>query len=263
MTKRAFCVGINDYPLADSDLRGCVNDARDWSGLLVEAFGFRPGDVEVVTDAAATKAAVLDGVRRLLDGATAGDVLVFTNSSHGSYLADTDGDEADAVYDETICPYDVEHHQILDDELRTLFATVPDGVGLTVISDSCHSGSVTRRPGEERRPRMLPPSRLGLTGPSGLTSAAQPRRRTYPEDGMREVLLSGCADREVSYDALIDGDYHGAMTYHAIRTIRAAGPGLTYRELGARLTPALRDAGFAQHPQVEGAHQNLDRALFS
>ncbi|CAA9526490.1 MAG: hypothetical protein AVDCRST_MAG79-555 [uncultured Thermoleophilia bacterium] len=240
-----------------------MNDARDWSALLVDQFGFRSDDIELVTDAAATKTAVLDGVRRLLDGATAGDVLVFTNSSHGSYVADRDGDEDDALYDETMCPYDVDRNQILDDELRTLFATLADGVRLTVISDSCHSGSVTRRPGEERRPRMLPPSQLGLDGLSGLSLAARARRRSYPEEQMREVLVSGCRDREVSYDALIDGDYHGAMSYHAIATIRAAGPGLTYRELGARLTPRLEEAGFPQHPQVEGMSQNLDRALFT
>ena len=80
---------------------------------------------------------------------------------------------------------------------------------------------------------------------------------------MREILISGCGDREVSYDALIDGDHHGAMTYHAIRAIREAGPQLTYRELGARLTQSVPAAGYPQHPQVEGMSQNLDRALFT
>ena len=28
MTKRALCIGINDYPGTGSDLTGCVNDAR-------------------------------------------------------------------------------------------------------------------------------------------------------------------------------------------------------------------------------------------
>ena len=30
MTKKALCIGINDYPGTDSDLQGCVNDATDW-----------------------------------------------------------------------------------------------------------------------------------------------------------------------------------------------------------------------------------------
>ena len=34
MTKRALCIGINDYPGTGSDLSGCVNDAKDWAGML-------------------------------------------------------------------------------------------------------------------------------------------------------------------------------------------------------------------------------------
>jgi len=30
MSKRAVCVGINDYPGVENDLNGCVNDARAW-----------------------------------------------------------------------------------------------------------------------------------------------------------------------------------------------------------------------------------------
>ena len=40
MAKRAFCIGINDYPYDGSDLKGCVNDANDWANLLVEHFDF-------------------------------------------------------------------------------------------------------------------------------------------------------------------------------------------------------------------------------
>ena len=36
MAKRAFCVGINDYPYDGSDLNGCVNDANAWADLLIE-----------------------------------------------------------------------------------------------------------------------------------------------------------------------------------------------------------------------------------
>ena len=87
----------------------------------------------------------------LLAGRKKGDVLVFTNSSHGTYVADRNGDET--RYDEAMCPYDMKKNLIVDDELRQRFANVPDGVRLTVISDSCFSGSVTRGdlPGHARR----------------------------------------------------------------------------------------------------------------
>ena len=93
MAKKAFCVGINDYPYDGSDLNGCVNDANVWAQLLVDHYDFSQSDVSVITNADATKANILAGLDDLLVGATAGDVLVFTNSSHGTYVADTDGDE--------------------------------------------------------------------------------------------------------------------------------------------------------------------------
>ena len=34
MSKKALCIGINNYRGVSNDLRGCVNDAQDWSNLL-------------------------------------------------------------------------------------------------------------------------------------------------------------------------------------------------------------------------------------
>ncbi len=143
MTKRAFCVGINDYPIEGADLRGCINDATGWAALLADHFDFARSDITMLNDSDATKKNILSGLKDLLAGAGYGDVLVFTNSSHGSYIPDTSGDERDR-YDEVICPYDIRDNPLVDDELRELFADVPRGVKLTVISDSCHSGNVTR-----------------------------------------------------------------------------------------------------------------------
>ena len=46
---------------------------------------------------------------------------------------------------------------------------------------------------------------------------------------MKHVLLSGCRDIEVSYDAYMGGSYHGAMTYHALKAITDARGGLDER----------------------------------
>src|SRR5262245_63262917 len=96
----------------------------------------------MLLDAQATKKRVLAEVDRLLAGAKKGDVLVFTNSSHGTYVADTNGDEE--RYDEAMCPYDCADNLLIVDELRELFANMPKDVRQAVISDSCYSGTVTR-----------------------------------------------------------------------------------------------------------------------
>jgi hypothetical protein len=262
MTKKALCVGINDYPFGEAnDLRGCVNDANDWSNLLRNHFDFT--DVKQLLDSDATKANMLAGIKDLLAAASDGDVLVFTNASHGTYLADKDGDEP--KFDEAICPHDTDSNLLVDDELRELFLNIPKGVRLTVISDSCHSGSVTRvAVNEFRRNRQLNPALLGnpaLT-PDEMRIARKATEK-FPESGMKEILLSGCKSNQTSADAYIANDYHGAMSYYAIKAITDAGYKLTYAELHDALLPLLEDENYDQVPQLEGKDENKQRQIFT
>ena len=267
MTRKALCVGINDYPGEGNDLNGCINDANDWAGLLIEHFDFPESGVKVVLDSEATKANMVAGIEELISGAQAGDVLVFTNSSHGSYVAERGGDEP--RYDEILCPYDVAENVLRDDELRRLFAGLPEGVALTVISDSCFSGTVTRAAPmrevpDERRVRFLNPRVLGgeELPPEELNRARSSRPERFPESGMKEVLLSAASARQYATDAHIEGGYHGAMTYFAIQIIRAANYEITYAELAEQLRDLIA-ADYSQDPQLEGKDKNKRKQIFS
>jgi metacaspase-1 len=277
MAKRAFCVGINSYPIPGNDLMGCVNDAKDWRDLLVESFEFPADNVTVITDAEATRQAMIDGLKGLVEGASEGDVLVFTSSSHGSYIGDESGDED--TYDEVLCPYDTNVEVLSDDDLRGILDRLPQGVSMTVILDSCHSGSGTRAPinallppryriVDDPRARFLHPQHLDNVRRSGGILAdpvpVTPRSRVaFPESGLNHVLLSGCRDVEVSWDARIEGTYHGAMSYHATKAIRDAGSDITYAALADQLQQMLDAAGFEQHPQLEGHDERKQRQVFS
>lgn len=270
MASKALCIGINQYPAGRDDLKGCVNDARAWAGLLVEHYGFPPADVKVLLDAEATKAKIVAGLKALLARAKAGDRLVFTNASHGTYVADDTGDEE---YDEAICPYDCDKHLLIDDELRELFAGLPTGVSLSVISDSCHSGTLTRAaladaaPGmpfkDDRRVRFLNPAHLGRRALKAPGKAKARDRQRYPQAQMKEILLSGCDPTEYSYDALIDGAYHGALTAMALTAIRSANYEITWQQLHARVCSLLDAGDFPQHPQLEGSSANKKKRIFS
>ncbi|MGE5755470.1 MAG: caspase family protein [Planctomycetaceae bacterium] len=263
--KRALCVGINAYPIPGADLRGCVNDANAWAELLKGTFGFPKQYVQMLLDSEATKANILDPLRSMLMMAESGDILVFTNSSHGSYVPDTNGDEPE--YDEVLCPYDIEDNAIIDDELYDLFQEhLKDGVRLTVILDNCHSGTGTRLAGDDKRTeRFLDPRRWGQEIPENFDfRLAKPREsQQRPESAMKEVLLAGCKDIEVSWDALIGGKFHGAMTQAAIEAIRGANGRLTYRQLHEQVTRKVEANGFDQHPQLEGSDENKGRLLFT
>ena len=163
MAKKALCVGIN-YKGTSSALNGCINDANDWANLLVSHFDFPKPDVKLLLETQATKVNIIAGLKALLAGAKSGDVLVFQNSSHGTYVVDKGSDEPDR-YDEAICPYDFKRNLILDDEMREIFSGLPARVRLTVLLDSCHSGTGTRVVFNPtvgyRKERFMEPSAFG------------------------------------------------------------------------------------------------------
>jgi hypothetical protein len=268
VTKKALCVGINDYPIPEMDLKGCVNDALAWAGLLRKRFDFPSANVRVLRDEAATHDHVTTALKALLTNAKSGDVLVFTNSSHGTYVADRASEEADS-YDEAMCPYDCRKNLLTDDELRTLFTDIPRGVRLTVISDSCHSGSVTRvaqgaATPDDRRVRYLSPKDLRRPEIPDVRHRASPKRpEVHPESEMRELLLSGCRSNQYSYDARFGNTYHGAMTWYALKVIEQAGYRLSYSTLAKRLREALAESNYDQEPQLEGRSTFKRRQIFT
>lgn len=241
MTRYAVCVGINDYPGSGSDLHGCVNDAVNWSRLLLSK-GY--GTVTLL-DSRATRANILDELRSVYARARFGDRVVFTYSGHGSWIPDFDGDEADAR-DECLVTYDWERNgYITDDELFVIHGLRRFGVRSTTISDSCHSGTLARMldmsPGV---PRFMPPSIL-----FARELPEQPNRNLRggtPRPG--SILFSGCDDLEYSYDAVIDNKPQGAFSHAALATYRE---GQSHAKWYAAIRSILPSSDYPQTPQLQ------------
>ena len=244
--KRAVCVGINNYPGIFNDLKGCVNDANDWTALL-QGFGF---SVNTILDSKATISTVKAALQGLIDSTNAGDVAVLTYSGHGTQVTDRSGDESDP-YDEAICLYD---GNVIDDDLRVILNGIHPQATLVIISDSCFSGSVTRLAAEKATPRFIPPA---------VSMEGRTAKRSFliPETDMPEILISGCSDSEYSYDAEFNGRPNGAMSAYAIQVIKQ-NPNATYREFFAGLRALLPSNDYPQSPQLEGSDANKDRKLF-
>jgi len=247
--KKAVCIGINNYPGIFNDLKGCVNDANDWADLLRE-FNF---EVDVILDEQGTRENIKSALQSLVSSLRPGDYGVFTYSGHGTYNRDTSGDELDS-YDEALYVYD---GILLDDELREILDDLHPQASLAFISDSCYSGTVTRVMEEDEmhyaKPRFVP-----VVGYSPLTTV---RRQFMAEAEMLEVLLTGCSDSELSYDAYIEGRYNGAMSRYAINAIRANREA-TFSQFYKVLRQALPSEEYPQTPQLEGTDVNKSRVLF-
>jgi hypothetical protein len=103
------------------------------------------------------------------------------------------------------------------------------------------------------KPRYMP-----VLGYSPLTTV---RRHFLAEAEMLELLLTGCSDSEVSYDAYINGRYNGAMSRYAMDAIRANREA-TFNEFYVLLRKRLPSDEYPQTPQLEGSDVKKSRTLF-
>ena len=273
MAKTALCIGINNYPGTHMDLAGCVNDANDWAELLA-ARGF---SVTRLVDKQATKAAMAAGMQKIIGAAAKGDVVVITFAGHGTFVPDTSGDEPDRQ-DEGLCPHDIQEGggALLDDEIHELFKARKPGVKLVLVSDSCHSGTVTRAVGDEApddlpRPRFMPYESWARKAPA----ATAPRQARKVSTAFKKVLatndgdllLSGCEEgpTKYSYDTAFKGRPNGAFTYHALKALReveAANPKATYAEWHQAISQRLPTASCPQKPQIVGTDAACKARIF-
>lgn len=251
----AIHIGLNlvdpaHYGGWDGRLAGCENDANDMLALSM-AQGF---EASVIITADATAQAVSDAISGAAQTLQPGDVLFLTYSGHGGQIPDANGDEDDHL-DETWVLYD---RELIDDELWALYARFQRGVRIVVLSDSCHSGTVTR----EARYRDVHLPQTASIGAAGDVTAEQLRtknlpydieRKTYmahkqmydgiqrslPPGGARRgevgadiLLISGCADNQLSGD----GPRNGVFTGNLLRLWNDGAFEGSYRELYAQLS---------------------------
>lgn len=258
MTDRALLVGINDYPT--SPLRGCINDVVDVAELLVGKLGFARDGIELLTERRATKDAILEALRSLVQRSRPGDRALFHFSGHGTQLLSYDADgEADGL-DEAICPVDFTWYDdrsgIRDKDFRRIFAEIQPGVTFVWVSDSCHSGDLTRamrRPGELARHLPPPPDIAWQMDSLRLRDAHRMRTFRGVAEPLRLAFLSGCASDQTAADAMFDSRPNGALSYFLLRELRSDG-GLA-RSFAAAVdlvTHTLAGNGFSQRPTVEG-----------
>lgn len=216
------------------DLNACEFDARDMEAIA-KARGMA---ANVLLTKKATRTKVLAALRQAAGKLASGDLFFLSFSGHGGQIPDATGEEADAM-DETWCLYD---SQLIDDELYFELSRFAAGVRILVLSDSCHSGTVTRAAppimsaaAPARRSKMMPPAigmrtyrehRAFYDGLQHDVAKAAGRRPVDPDSVLANlavspqlvalagkfdpavILLSGCQDNQTS----LDGDHNGAFT---------------------------------------------------
>jgi pimeloyl-ACP methyl ester carboxylesterase len=273
----ALLVGIDEY-INVSDLRGCVNDVEALRTFLLNQLNVPEEQIHILTNKKANRANILKTFQEFFINNPAikkGDQLLFHYSGHGSRMQDSSGLEADG-YNETLVPHDARTPGVYDISDKTLAALLDrlaetKGDNVTVILDSCHSGSGTRRlkePGAALSRRIPvddrpPPADLDADLLAGIASRGA-GSSGWASEGITHVLLAGCRDHEESneYWARDDqqsGIWHGALSYFTLKQLGHMQPGMTYSELHERVAAQVNAEYPTQMPQCEG---DRDRQVF-
>lgn len=243
MNKRYALVVGNNYPHTGAELYGCVNDALDWAELL----GRNDYVVDVMIEAHKTD--VLDHLRGLVSRAGFADRIVFQYSGHGTWVPDRDGDEADGRDEALVMAGLTRDDLITDDELQQVFSELRYGAGALILSDSCHSGTVSRftetPPPTEHVTRFLSPVELDTSLSFERVVELEQRPANLPR--RTASLISGCTDQEYSYDARFNGRPNGAFSRVAIDAFAS---GISLNNWWKVIRQDLPNDHYSQSPQL-------------
>ena len=212
-------------------LRACEADAHSMDGISA-ACGFQS---TVLLTAQATAANVIKAITQAAHALKSGDILLISYSGHGGQVPDRNGEEDDGR-DETWALYD---RQLVDDELYALWGLFQTGVRIFMLSDSCHSGTMSRAisaiPGTDA---LYQNSTAALNG--DLVSSDEPSNfrvlpieiqdATYTQNRVEYdqiqadhptgeksplnatvILISGCQDNQTSMDGINNGLFTGTL----------------------------------------------------
>ena len=257
-------VGLNGVSAAayegwDGPLAACEFDANDMAAIA-RARGMKP---TVLLTKKATRAATLAAMRAAAKALKAGGLFFLSYSGHGGQVPDIDHEEADRK-DETWCLYD---GQLIDDELYFELSRFAAGGRILVLSDSCHSGTVTRA-----RPPLPPPGQRSKAMPDGVAirvyqahqafydklqnevakaaggrvadpdaalaqvgSAGQPAGTVAGKFKPAVLLISGCQDNQTS----MDGEHNGAFTEQLLKVWNHGAFKGSYGSFHARIRAAM------------------------
>ncbi|KAJ7032359.1 caspase domain-containing protein [Mycena alexandri] len=196
--KKALLIGINGLssPTIGYDvLRGSHRDVAEMKRLLIGGYGYPDEDIQVLVDdgipghVQPERQNIMMGIENLVNDTHKGDKLFFHYCGHTIQVPTRSNSEEDGL-DECLVPLDGEEQMITDNELRArLVDTLPVGVSLVAVLDSCHSASLLdlehsrcnrvfvpwqskgKRQGDEIRNRMVRRLAIPTQSPSWATTS--------------------------------------------------------------------------------------------
>jgi len=249
--RHALLIGIADYAGTGlASLDGTYNDVQLIAKILSDKrFGFED-NITVLRDAEATHSKLEVAFAVLSQQLEPGDFVYIHYSGHGSFTRDLNGDEYSGL-DQTWVSYKSRHpdahgidaFDILDDELNSWLVPIFDkAVQVVLVSDSCHSGSVTR--GSSVKTRAAP-----------LDDREHPLgRKTFLLADLKEGVTIGAAgdDESAGEFRANNGQIYGLFTWYWGESLLRADEVDSWQDLFMRTSVQVSRERRTQTPQIMG-----------
>lgn len=269
-TKRALFIAIDTYrPEGISgpkeggrwpgNLDGCVNDAKEVKELVGAKYGFTDAkNIVFIQNQEATRSRIIKELNDLIEKSQKGDVVFIYYAGHGSQVYNSLSPEQDKK-DETMVPADVwtGTKDIRDKEIAILLNKLVDkGVTLTVIFDSCHSGSVGRGKLTNNPPK------LRFTSPD-MEDVKDATVIKDPPETKGALIISSAQDFECASEQEDEnGNPHGAFTIALLKALQSLPSSASAEEIFTSARAILKYNGKTQEPVLACNDTRKQQNLF-
>ncbi len=244
---RALLAGVGKYKAPISSLPGIEIDINNMRASAL-AMGFKPDQIRVLLDDAATSTAIAGSIRSwIAPSAGANDPVLIYFSGHGAQVEDQNGDETDDRMDEFWVTSDSEvvngrvRGYLLDDEIDALLALIKSNRVL-VILDTCHSGSGSRD---------LNGTVSKNAGMRGVIVRSAAAMDPPPAKRDNHVLLSAARDNQTA-GATREGSHLTNEFAKLVRRLAASGQPLSLTAILPGLTQSVTRLKQDQQPVLSG-----------
>ncbi|MFM2065989.1 MAG: hypothetical protein RLZZ584_898, partial [Pseudomonadota bacterium] len=255
----ALLIGITDYKAAGiSDLQGPANDIQLMNDVLVDRFKVPTANIKLLRNGTHTQ--IRSAFAELAAKVHKGDQVYIHYSGHGSWYKSPLASERRGQ-DETWVTHGArapgsqgdDAYDVLDKEVGTWMKALHEVTDhVVLVSDSCHSGSMTRD------------VQVGARASDGVAEV-HPLRSKLPDvidlDDRKGVRIGAAREFEsaVELDPVTNARCvdprrcYGVLTWHWAQALRSSRPGESWGDVYNRALAAIEATPqVVQRPQKEG-----------
>ena len=267
----AILIGINDYPIAQHRLNGCVEDVEAIYAFFKSYCASNEIDftnVVLLKNEQATRQNIITAFE-VFKGVDKDDICLLYYSGHGSSQVapkEFHRDEISGKLETLVCYNSrmTNGKDLTDKELSYLFwkNTHKTEPHFLTIFDCCHSGAITRNAEVRQRMAEDNPNKAFFEELEGYQQFKEQDGYLIPPVA-KHITLSACREYQSSVEMRIQGKPRGLFTWSLLETLKNSTLNhLSYEELMRLIYAKIQNKYAAQHPQLDAYNGFNSKQLF-